>query len=164
MKFILSLAFYVVSLVAQANQLSLPKDMKLYMIEETLFDEAKEYLMDAFVERGIVLSYTSHVSDMLERTQKDLGIEGTSPYAKAEIYGFCKADLSNYLLRENPFFINYCPYAIHLFSLKNQQDSYISYRKLPQAPEASKEAEYLLAIQNLLEEIIEETGASPLQD
>lgn len=93
------------------------------------FANAKDNLVFAIEARGLVISYVSHASDMLNRTAAAVG--ATEPvYQDAEILLFCKADLSHALVAENPHYLTLCPYAISVYTLTDEPDSaYLAIKK-----------------------------------
>lgn len=154
MKIILSL-IAVISLIACSQQPethSSPDSasyIKIYSTESS-FDDAKDDLLMAIEARGLVVSYTSHAQEMLDRTAAVAGVE-TPVYDRAEIILFCKADLSHKLVADNPHNIVLCPYAIAIYALhKKPENIYLSFRE----PEASESA--TKPIRQLLVEIIED--------
>ena len=123
--------------------------VKTYSTESS-FDDAKDDLLMAIEGHGLVVSYTSHAQEMLDRTADVAGV--TTPiYDHAEIILFCKADLSHKLVAANPHNIVLCPYAIAIYTLhKKPETVYLSFRE-PEASEATTKP-----IRQLLVEIIEE--------
>ncbi|MGF1644480.1 MAG: DUF302 domain-containing protein [Thiotrichales bacterium] len=114
------------------------------------FASAKSDLLLAIEGRGLVVSYTSHAQEMLDRTAAAAGVT-QSVYEKAEIVLFCKADLSHQLVAVDPHNIVACPYAIAVYSLRGAAgETFVSYR----APAGSGPA--FEAIDALLEEIARE--------
>ena len=123
--------------------------VKTYSTESS-FEDAKDDLLMAIEGHGLVVSYTSHAQEMLDRTADVAGV--TSPvYGRAEIILFCKADLSHKLVAANPHNIVLCPYAIAIYTLhKKPETVYLSFRE-PEASEATTKP-----IRQLLVDIIEE--------
>jgi len=78
------------------------------------FEAAKEDLLLAIRDKGLVVDYTSHIGNMLERTGKDVG-SATRVYLKAEAFQFCSAVVSRRTMEADPANIGYCPYVIALF-------------------------------------------------
>jgi uncharacterized protein (DUF302 family) len=117
------------------------------------FADVKERVVFAIENRGLVLNYTAHISDMLERTGKDVGSERRI-YAKAEVLEFCSAQLSRATMEADPRNIVYCPYAIAVYQLPKEPDKvYISYRK-PGAIGSGQSVRSLRAIDRLLADIV----------
>ena len=154
MKIILTLItiFFLTACSQQPESNSSPKQasyVKTYSTESS-FDDAKDDLLIAIEGRGLVVSYTSHAQEMLDRTADVAGVT-TPVYDRAEIILFCKADLSHKLVTANPHNIVLCPYAIAIYTLHEKPETvYLSFRE-PQASEATTEP-----IQQLLVDIIEE--------
>ncbi|MGF1547862.1 MAG: DUF302 domain-containing protein [Thiotrichales bacterium] len=133
---------------------SQPKKIGPAVVFETSksFTSAKSDLLLAIEGRGLVVSYTSHAQEMLERTADAAGAK-QPVYDKAEIVLFCKSDLSHQLVAANPHHIVACPYAIAVYNLHGQAaTTYISYRE----PAGNEPA--FQAIDTLLEEIAREAA------
>jgi hypothetical protein len=92
------------------------------------FDDIRERVVMALENRGLVLSYTARVGDMLERTGRDLGSE-RQIYGKAETLEFCSAAISRETMAADPRNIVFCPYAIALYTLPQAPRTvYLAYR------------------------------------
>ncbi len=114
------------------------------------FEDVKDDLVAAIEGRGLVISYVSHASKMLDRTAA--AVEGARKvYDQAEILLFCKADLSHRLVEANPHNIVLCPYAIAVYTLTDQPNVVHLAMREPYTAEPAHEP-----IAKLLEEIIEE--------
>ena len=117
---------------------------------EAEFEDAKSDLIFAIEGQGLVISYTSHAQEMLDRTADVVGAK-TPVYGNAEIILFCKSDLSHYLVQANPHNLVLCPYAIAIYTVYGEPETtYLSFREPPSDEPATKE------IRQLLEDIIEE--------
>ena len=93
------------------------------------WNEVKEFLLGAIEGRGIKLSNTSYISNMLQRTRKDVGSDKPL-YSHAEALGFCSATLSREMMESNPHHIVFCPYIIVVYELAEQTGTiYLSYRR-----------------------------------
>lgn len=92
------------------------------------FAETREVLLQAIENRGLVISYVSHIGDMLKRTGKDLGSERLI-YDQAEIIEFCSARQSREMMEADPHNIVFCPFAIAVYSLPDQAGSWLAYRR-----------------------------------
>ena len=64
------------------------------------FDDVRERVVMALESRGLVLNYTAHISNMLERTGKDIG-RARQIYGTAELLEFCSAALSRTMSSSN---------------------------------------------------------------
>lgn len=116
------------------------------------FDEVKERAVMAIENRGMVLNYTAHVGDMLERTGKDLRRERRI-YTRAEVLEFCSATLSRDTMEADARNIVFCPYTIAIYALPNEPGIvYVSYRK-PAAIGSGQSIKALRAVEKLLEDI-----------
>lgn len=125
----------------------------VYEISGKTYQQAREDLTAAIEERGMVISAVSHVKDMLDRTSVDLGYPAQPLYATGgETVLFCKADLSQKMMRENPHNIALCPYGISIYTLPSHPSSvFLSYRE-------AVNAEFYKPIQQLLNDIIMSTA------
>ena len=93
------------------------------------FEDIRERVVTAIENRGLVLNYTAHIGNMLERTGKDLG-KTQQIYNKAELFEFCSAAVSRSTMEADPHNIVHCPYAIAVYTLPKQPGRvYVSYRK-----------------------------------
>jgi len=119
------------------------------------FDEVKERVVMAIENRGMVLNYTAHVGDMLERTGKDLGRERRI-YTRAEVIEFCSAALSRDTMEADVRNIVFCPYTISIYALPKEPGKvHLSYRK-PAAIGSGQSIKALRAVETLLQDIVRE--------
>ncbi len=119
------------------------------------FDEVRERVVLALESRGLVLNYTAHISNMLERTGKDIG-RGRQIYGKAEVLEFCSASLSRTMMEADPRNIVFCPYAIAVYTLPNDPAKvYVSYRR-PLAAGSAASMKALREVGKLLDDIVRE--------
>lgn len=132
-----------------------PKQINEAMVYEVVgktYAQAREDLTAAIEERGMVISAVSHVKDMLDRTSSDLGYQDQVYDTGGETVLFCKADLSQNMMRDNVHNIALCPYGISIYSLKSTPNRvFLSYRVPP------KLAVYQ-PIAQLLDDIIQSTA------
>lgn len=117
------------------------------------FSEAKDNLEFAIEGRGLVISYISHASDMLNRTAEAVGVT-TPVYGNAEILLFCKSDLSHTMVANNPHNLVLCPYAISVYTLTGAEDNALLAIREPYPDD-----ETIQPITELLIEIIDEAIA-----
>ncbi len=116
------------------------------------FHDVRERVVLALESRGLVLNYTAHISNMLERTGKDIG-RGRQIYGTAELLEFCSAALSRTMMEADPRNIVYCPYAIAVYTLPDDPAKvYVSYRRLP-AVGSGPSIKALLEVGKLLDDI-----------
>ncbi len=75
------------------------------------FEDATFAVESAIVGQGLVIDYTSHVGEMLNRTGQDVGSDATI-FDNADIFLFCSAVVSRMVMEADPANIQYCPYGI----------------------------------------------------
>ncbi len=138
---------------SKKKQIEIPEYARVFSTESTFFD-VKSDLLEAITSQGLVISYISHAKTMLDNTAAVSGVT-KSVYSDAEIYLFCKADLSHKLVAGNPHNIVLCPYSIAIYSLNDEPERvYLSYRTVASSNEKIKAL--TKPIEDLLIEIIEE--------
>ncbi|WP_172600442.1 hypothetical protein [Sulfurivermis fontis] len=92
---------------------------------EFVVDSVKE----AIINRGMTVSGTLHVSEMLARTAPDLGYDGT-PYARAESIEFCSAVLSQRMVRADIRNLVICPFTVAVYTPREApQQVYVAFRR-----------------------------------
>ena len=121
---------------------------------EADYQDVRDDLKDAIESRGMVISYISHAKAMLDRTGKDIGFKGSVYPHGAEIFLFCKADISNRLVRANPHNVVLCPYAISVYDVAGEPGKvFLAYRVAPKDNPAYKPVEKLL--RDIIESVVE---------
>ena len=103
------------------------------------YDDIRDALIAAIEGRGLVISYTAHVADMLQRTGKDIG--ASKPiFDKAETFEFCSANVSRKMMEAKPSNIVNCPFSVAIYSLPGDPGKvYLAYRRpLPGLAEVAK--------------------------
>lgn len=144
------LSFLVVTV--QAELVSEDNITATYRAKES-FETIKENLQQAITNKGLIISGTLHVSDMLNRTAKDLHMT-TNAYQQAEAFEFCSALLSHKMIQVNPVNLTACPFTIAFFVKPEETDMvYVAFRK-PQLAGESKEISQ--EINKFLHEIVKE--------
>ena len=86
--------------------------IRIYTSEEP-FEDVVENVRMAVVERGMLVSGTLHVSDMLNRTAPDLGF--SEVFVQAEAVEFCSALISHKMAQAAPQNIVSCPFTIAVY-------------------------------------------------
>jgi uncharacterized protein (DUF302 family) len=109
------------------------------------FDDATFAVENAIIGQGLVIDYTSHVGDMLNRTAEDVGSD-VEIYDAADIFIFCSATVSREVMEADPMNIAHCPYGI--FVTDKDGDVEIGYRNMPDGE--------MQKVQALLDEIVQE--------
>ncbi|QFU09056.1 hypothetical protein PARPLA_01809 [Rhodobacteraceae bacterium THAF1] len=94
------------------------------------FEDAAFGVESAIVNRGLVLDFVSHVGEMLNRTQEDVG--GEQLYTEADIFVFCSAVVSREVMEANPDNIAFCPYGV--FVAERDGQVRVGYRTYPDGP------------------------------
>lgn len=113
------------------------------------FDEVRDALVFAIEGKGLVVNYTGHIGDMLERTGKDIGATRRI-YDKAESLEFCSARVSRQMMEADPANIVNCPFVISVYTLPGKPDmAFLAYRR----PMAG-----LKAVETLLRELVAEAA------
>ncbi len=120
------------------------------------FDSVTTSLKFAIQNQGLVLSGTSHLQEMLERTATDLGYE-KGLYLDAVSYEFCSADLAHKMFNSDRRNVATCPMTIAAYVLPDAPGTVqLSYRNPVLATEDVKLEKEIRA---LFEAIIEEATA-----
>lgn len=131
-----------------------PAHLKLYTTKGS-FDDVRQDVEIAITNRGLVVDHVSHISDMLERTGKDLGLPGNI-FGKAESLQFCSATVSRRMMQADPSNIVFCPYGIVVYTLpKDSRTVYVGYRRPEPVGTAASKAS-LKAVEELLDGIVKE--------
>jgi len=98
------------------------------------YADVKDDLVAAIEQRGLVINFTAHVGDMLERTGRDLG-RTKRIYDQAEVIEFCSATVSRAMMEADPRHLVYCPYTIAVYTLPGKPGVvYVAHRKYPRTP------------------------------
>lgn len=113
------------------------------------FDEVRDALVFAIEGKGLVINYTGHIGDMLERTGKDIGA-AKRIYEQAESFEFCSARISRQMMEADPANIANCPFVVSVYTLPGKPGTvFVAYRK----PMAG-----LKAVDALLRELVAEAA------
>jgi uncharacterized protein (DUF302 family) len=129
-----------------------PSAVKIFSSTEP-FEDVVENIKMAIVERGLLVSGTLHVSDMLNRTAPDLGY--SEVFAKAESVEFCSALISHKMAQAAPENISQCPFTIAVYiKHADPQHVYVAYRSVRLAGDGAGIAKEIIS---LLEGIIEDS-------
>jgi hypothetical protein len=105
-------------------------DVTTFTTEAPFADVAAD-LQDAIVNRGYVVDYTGHISDMLKRTAGDVG--AAKPlYRDAEFKEFCSAVMSRAVMEADIGNIAYCPYIVFAYEAATSPGKVVvGFRRLP---------------------------------
>lgn len=119
------LVMFAISLPAPA----VADEYVTYSTEEA-FGDVMDNVKMAIEDRGMYINNIMHMSEMLERTGKDLGFD-KPVYLKAESIEFCSAVLSRKMTEEDPRRIINCPFIVSVYVLPAEPDkTYIAHRRL----------------------------------
>ena len=101
------------------------------------FDDATFAVESAIIGEGLVIDFVSHIGDMLNRTQEDVG-GSKQLFENANVFLFCSAVLSRKVMEADPDNIAHCPYGIIVVEADSKVQ--IGYRDLPPGPMDEVEA------------------------
>ncbi|SLN32603.1 hypothetical protein ROJ8625_01510 [Roseivivax jejudonensis] len=113
------------------------------------FGDASFAVENAIVNRGLVIDYTSHVGEMLNRTSEDVGGEEML-FTEADIFIFCSAVVSREVMAADPMNIVHCPYGITV--AEREGEVMILHRDYPDGP--------MQQVEDLLSQIVAEAGGT----
>lgn len=126
--------------------------MKIFSSGER-YENVVENIKMAIIERGMLVSGTLHVSDMLNRTAPDLGF--SQVFDKAESVEFCSALISHMMSQAAPENITICPFTIAVYVKQAEPDKvYVAYRR-PLL--AGDDGEVTAAVVEMLEGIVQDS-------
>jgi uncharacterized protein (DUF302 family) len=118
------------------------------------YQDIRDNLQMAIEGKGLKITNTNHIADMLERTGKDIG-ETRKVYENAEQFEFCSATISRHMMEADPHSIVMCPYSVVVYSLPNDKTVYLAYRK-PAATKNPALKKQLAELEKLLTDIIKD--------
>lgn len=121
------------------------------------FEDVRFALENAIINRGLVIDYTSHIGEMLDRTGSDVGGKKTI-FSNAQSMLFCSAVLSRAAMEADPLNLAYCPYAVFVYETPDAPGSInVGFRHLSETgSDASKKA--IADVNALLDEIVTEAA------
>lgn len=136
--------------LAFVSHFALADDWMVRQKSAANFADTREAIVLAIENRGLVINFTSHIAEMLDRTGADIG-SGRKVFDQAEIIEFCSAGLSRKMMEADPHNIVLCPFAISVYTLPGDQSgTWVAYRR-PQGKAAAM-------VEGLLKEITAEAG------
>lgn len=120
------------------------KDAPVSVFEsEESFEDVIENIKMSIIDRGMLVSSTLHVSDMLNRTGPDLGY--SQLFLKAESVEFCSALISHKMSQAAPENISICPFTIAVYVTQAEPEKVrVAYRLPLLAGEAREATEAIL--------------------
>ena len=118
------------------------------------FQEVRDALQFAIEGKGLKINHTNRIAEMLARTGQDLGA-ARQVYVEGEQFEFCSATISRKMMEADPHAMLMCPYILSVYTLPNDRNVYIAYRK-PAATRNPALNKALAEVENLLTGIIRE--------
>jgi len=118
------------------------------------YQDIRDNLQMAIEGKGLKITNTNHIADMLDRTGKDIG-ETRKVYENAEQFEFCSATVSRHMMEADPHAIVMCPYSVVVYTIPNDKTVYLAYRK-PAAPKNLALKKTLVELEKLLADIIKD--------
>lgn len=138
-----------------ASKPNSPVDLYAHMVRHTVasdFETIRDQVVEAIIERGMIVNNISHIGNMLERTRKDLGV-GRQLYIHAEALEFCSAVVSRNTMEADPHNIVFCPYVVAIYELKREPGKiHVAYRK-PTRSGSDAASTVMKEVEKLLDEI-----------
>jgi uncharacterized protein (DUF302 family) len=122
--------------MAGLPQIAVAHDAITYPFDGS-FEDASFAIENAIIDRGLVIDYTSHVGDMLNRTGADVGSDVVI-FDNAQIFLFCSAAVSRRVMEADPMNIMHCPYGIFVADMGGEV--MIGHRDYPDGPMQEVEA------------------------
>lgn len=122
--------------MAGLPQIAVAQDAITYTFDGS-FEDASFAIENAIIDRGLVIDYTSHVGDMLNRTGADVGSD-VAIFDNAQIFLFCSAAVSRRVMEADPMNIMHCPYGIFVADMGGEV--MIGHRDYPDGPMQEVEA------------------------
>jgi uncharacterized protein (DUF302 family) len=117
------------------------------------FEDVVDNVKLAIEARGMLVSGTLHVGDMLNRTGPDLGYKQV--FEQAESVEFCSAVISHRMTQAAPENMAICPFTISVYVTQAEPDQvYVAYRRQQLAGASAK---VTAAVHELLHGIVEES-------
>ena len=118
------------------------------------YQDVRDNLQMAIEGKGLKITHSNMIADMLDRTGKDIG-ETRKVYENAEQFEFCSATISRHMMEADPHSIVMCPYSVVVYTIPNDKTVYLSYRK-PAATRNPALRKQLVELEKLLTEIIKD--------
>ena len=118
------------------------------------FQDVRDSLQFSIEGKGLKITNTNHIAEMLERTGKDIGATKVV-YGNAEQFEFCSATVSRHMMEADPHAIVMCPYSVMAYTIPNDKNVYLAYRK-PAATRNKALKKSLVELEKLLTGIIKD--------
>ena len=120
------------------------------------FEDINESVRMAIADEGMIVSGTLHISDMLNRTGKDIGFD-KNIFKKSEAVEFCSALISHKMAVAHPSNVSMCPFTIAIYELNDEPGVvYLSYRRVNLLGDGKKvEDDIMTLLQGIVDESVE---------
>lgn len=105
------------------------------------FDDTVFSVESAILDAGLVIDFTSHTGNMLERTREVTGSD-VILFEHADIFNFCSATLSRKMMEADIMNVVHCPYRIFVIQKGGSEDVVVGFKSMPEG--AMKEVEEFL--------------------
>ena len=105
------------------------------------YDDVRFELNNAIIARGLAITTTGNIGEMLDRTGADVG-STLKVYMSAEYITFCSAKLSRQMIEADPANLTFCPFVLVIYETAAKPgEIVVAYRPLePRGSAASKAA------------------------
>ena len=122
----------------------------------TSFEDIDESVRMAIADGGMIVSGTLHISDMLNRTGKDIGFD-KNIFKKSEAVEFCSALISHKMAAVHPANVSMCPFTVAIYELNDEPGVvYLSYRRVNLLGDGKKVEDDIVALlQGIVDESVE---------
>ena len=120
------------------------------------YDTIKSNIEMAITGRGMLITNTLHISEMLNRTAADTGLS-TKLYENAESLEFCSILMSYRMSQVHPANMATCPLTLSIYQKAGEENhTYIAYRRPDMLGEADAvEQDLTKLIEGIVEEALE---------
>lgn len=132
---------------------------------EGKFDDVREDVKNAIVDKGLVIDNTSRIAAMLQRTGKDVGSSAVMfGDGQGVGYSFCSAVISRKTMEADAHNIAFCPYTIVVYSTAAEPNKVYAVYQRAVHPEGSAAAQAALQeVDALLDGIVRDALRIPAE-
>ena len=116
------------------------------------FQDVRDALQFSIEGKGLKINHTNKIAEMLARTGPEIGAT-KQVYVDGEQFEFCSATISRKMMEADPHAIVMCPYIVSVYTVPNDKNVYIAYRK-PGPTKNPKLRKALADVEKLLTDII----------